>query len=217
MKPRTEPDQALGRVSQWDLAKGLGFVAPDSGGERLLLRRADLIGRLSSRQPQLGEPVRYSVRVDGAQRRAVRVQSLQPTKPPAAPAPKSAPGGSTSTSRLLVIPAFALVLGSIHLSWPLPRWLSVLYGGLSMALFLVYGLDKWAARKGQSRVAERTLHALALAGGWPGALLGQQLFRHKTAKPNFLRWTWTMVCINMLLVLLICTPLATPLFEPLFK
>jgi uncharacterized membrane protein YsdA (DUF1294 family) len=119
-----------------------------------------------------------------------------------------------STSRLLVIPAYALVLGSIHLSWPLPRWLTVLHGGLSMALFIIYGLDKWAARKGNNRVAEGTLHALALAGGWPGALVGQQVFRHKTAKPSFLRWTWAMVCLNMLLVLVICTPILLPLLTP---
>jgi uncharacterized membrane protein YsdA (DUF1294 family)/cold shock CspA family protein len=210
MKPRTEPDQALGRVSQWDVAKGLGFVQPDAGGERLLLRRADLTGRLSSRQPQVGEPVRYQPKLERGQRRATRVQSLVPSKPaPPPPPPKPV---APSTSRLLVIPAFALVLGSIHLAWPLPRWLTVMYGGVSMALFLVYGLDKWAARKGQSRVAERTLHLLAC--GWPGALLGQQLFRHKTAKPSFLHWTWAMVSLNLILVLLICTPILTPLLSP---
>jgi uncharacterized membrane protein YsdA (DUF1294 family) len=83
-----------------------------------------------------------------------------------------------------------------------------------MALFIIYGLDKWAARKGNNRVAEGTLHALALAGGWPGALVGQQVFRHKTAKPSFLRWTWAMVCLNMLLVLVICTPILLPLLTP---
>ncbi|MFN7694859.1 MAG: DUF1294 domain-containing protein [Burkholderiales bacterium] len=212
MKPRTEPDQALGRVSQWDAAKGLGFVQPDAGGERLLLRRADLTGRLSSRQPQVGEPVRYFAKLERGQRRATRVQTLQPS--PTASAPQVARQKPVSTSRLLVIPAYALVLGSIHLSWPLPRWLTVIHGGLSMALFIIYGLDKWAARKGNKRVAERTLHALALAGGWPGALLGQQVFRHKTAKPSFLRWTWAMVCLNMLLVLMICTPILLPLLNP---
>lgn len=196
--------QALGRVSQWDAAKGLGFVQPEGGGERLLLRRADLQGRLRTQAPQPGEPVRFERAADG--RRALRVYSLAP--PPAraaAPAPSASRPAGPGSNRLLVIPVFALLLGLLHWQQPLPRPVPLLYGALSTALFLVYGLDKWAARKGQSRVAEGSLHLIALMGGWPGALLGQQLFRHKTAKPSFLRLTWAMVALNIALLLLLWT------------
>ena len=33
---------------------------------------------------------------------------------------------------------------------------------------------------------ERTLHLLALLGGWPGAILARRRFRHKTMKVPFL-------------------------------
>lgn len=201
MTRSSRSSQALGRVSQWDAAKGLGFVQPETGGERLLLRRADLQGRLRSQQPAVGEPLRFQVSADG--RRALQVQSLAP--PPAAQAraaaPAARPKAGVNSNRLLVIPVFALLLGLLHWQQPLPRPVPLLYGALSTALFLVYGLDKWAARKGQARVAEGSLHLIALLGGWPGALLGQQLFRHKTAKPAFLRLTWAMAALNISLLL----------------
>ena len=50
---------------------------------------------------------------------------------------------------------------------------------MSLATFIVYFGDKRAARLGRARVSEATLHGLALACGWPGALLAQQLLRHK--------------------------------------
>ena len=51
--------------------------------------------------------------------------------------------------------------------------------------FLVYGWDKLMARTGGFRVSERFLHSLEVLGGWPGALLAQKCFRHKTRKSNF--------------------------------
>jgi uncharacterized membrane protein YsdA (DUF1294 family)/cold shock CspA family protein len=209
-KPADEPSWALGRVQQWDAAKGLGFVQPDKGGERLLLRRVDLTGRMRTREPQVGEPVRFLAvgQGPGELLRATRVSTLLAAPAPPAPPPRPSSPGS---ARLLVIPGFALLLGSIQLAWTLPRFVTVLYGGLSMALFLVYGLDKWAARRNQPRVRESVLHALAAFGGWPGALLGQQIFRHKTAQPRFLRITWGMVVLNLVVLLLVCTPVLSPL------
>ncbi len=43
--------------------------------------------------------------------------------------------------------------------------------------FAAYWLDKFAARTGRWRTAERTLHLFGLVGGWPGALVAQRVFR----------------------------------------
>lgn len=56
---------------------------------------------------------------------------------------------------------------------------------LSLVTFVVYGYDKRQAKRGGQRVPEKRLHILALAGGFLGAYLGQQYFRHKTQKPVF--------------------------------
>ena len=201
------PVQALGRISQWDAAKGLGFVEAQTDGAKLLLRRADLSGRLRALGPRVGEPVRFVAVQSGGQRRATQVQSTAPPPVPQGQARARRPRAASSTG-LLVIPAFALVLGMLHLTWPLPRPVPLLYGALSMAMFIVYAIDKWASkREGQSRVAENSLHLIALMGGWPGALLAQHILHHKTSKPAFLRTTWAMVAANILLLLALGTPL----------
>lgn len=51
--------------------------------------------------------------------------------------------------------------------------------------FLAFGWDKWKAKRETTRIPEKRLHFLALMGGWPGAVLGQKSFRHKTIKPVF--------------------------------
>jgi uncharacterized membrane protein YsdA (DUF1294 family) len=61
---------------------------------------------------------------------------------------------------------------------------------MSVVTYIVYALDKNAARRRRHRVAERTLHLLALVGGWPGALIAQRLLRHKTHKRRFLALFW---------------------------
>ena len=76
-------------------------------------------------------------------------------------------------------------------------------GILSIVTFVLYGYDKGAARHGNRRISELTLHLLALCGGWPGGLAGQLLFRHKTRKSSFLLCFWLTVLANgaMLFVL----------------
>lgn len=56
---------------------------------------------------------------------------------------------------------------------------------LNLTAFFTYGWDKCRAKKGQWRVPEHTLLALACAGGGVGALLGMRVFHHKTRKTKF--------------------------------
>ena len=70
------------------------------------------------------------------------------------------------------------------------------YAVLSLVLFAVYGADKAAARQGTRRTPESRLHLLALAGGWPGALVARRVFRHKTRKQPFTAIFWCTVVAN---------------------
>lgn len=85
------------------------------------------------------------------------------------------------------------------------------YGLLSVLLFGLYGLDKAQAVAEGRRIPEKTLHQLALLGGFPGGLLGRTIFRHKTRKPVFILVLLGSVAIHLILwvVLLIFFHLVT--------
>ncbi|MFO0796596.1 MAG: DUF1294 domain-containing protein [Gemmataceae bacterium] len=68
----------------------------------------------------------------------------------------------------------------------------------SAAAFAAYGFDKRrAGTPGARRIPERTLHVLALAGGWPGALVAQKQFRHKTQKTRFRVVFWATAALHV--------------------
>ena len=66
----------------------------------------------------------------------------------------------------------------------------LVYLSMSVVTFAVYGWDKSAASRGRRRVPEPTLHLLELLGGWPGALLAMQVFKHKRRKWRFAIVVW---------------------------
>lgn len=70
----------------------------------------------------------------------------------------------------------------------------------SIASFGAYAIDKVAAVRRRGRIRERTLHLLALAGGWPGAWVAQQLFRHKTRDVSFRMVYWSIVALHLVAI-----------------
>lgn len=67
---------------------------------------------------------------------------------------------------------------------------------ISLLTLLVYGIDKSRAMNKGWRIPESTLHILSLLGGWPGAIIGQQVFRHKRRKGGFMVAFWLTVILN---------------------
>jgi uncharacterized membrane protein YsdA (DUF1294 family) len=76
-------------------------------------------------------------------------------------------------------------------------WIIVVYGIASVLCFIAYAVDKSAAIGRRRRIPECTLLLLGALGGWPGALLAQQLLRHKTLKTAFLIAHWCTVAVNL--------------------
>ena len=56
---------------------------------------------------------------------------------------------------------------------------------INVLTFLVYGIDKLKAKQGSWRISEATLLLLAVLGGSIGALLGMQVWHHKTMHKKF--------------------------------
>lgn len=84
--------------------------------------------------------------------------------------------------------------------------IACLYGAFSLLTFLVYGLDKMAAIRKGWRVREATLHMFGILCGWPGAILAQRLFRHKTRKQPFRTIFWGTVLINGAVLIWLVSP-----------
>ena len=83
-----------------------------------------------------------------------------------------------------------------------PQYLSAWLGLLNLIVFSLYGWDKKQSMLHGRRIRERTLHGLSLMGGWPGAFVGQVLFRHKRAKPVFTLVHWASFALSVLLAYL---------------
>jgi uncharacterized membrane protein YsdA (DUF1294 family) len=110
---------------------------------------------------------------------------------------------------------FLLCIAGASVVHKLPLKLLALYVGASLITFAAYAIDKAAARRNRQRIAEKTLHLLSIVGGWPGALLAQELVRHKSVKPEFRRVFWGTVLINCAVLVLFVTPLGAQLFRAL--
>ena len=77
------------------------------------------------------------------------------------------------------------------------RWFVGFYALMSAISFSLYGLDKRSSTRGGWRTSEARLHLIELLGGWPGALLAQRVFRHKTRKMSFLVVFYLATAVNL--------------------
>lgn len=75
--------------------------------------------------------------------------------------------------------------------------IAAIYLVASVVTFVAYGWDKLKAVRSGWRVQEQTLHLMELLCGWPGALLGQQVFKHKRSKKAYMRWFWVIVALHV--------------------
>ena len=98
-----------------------------------------------------------------------------------------------------MLAAFASLYAVAAVLRGVPAWADLLYAGASALCFALYAIDKSAARAGRERISESMLLSLGFVGGWPGAIVAQQLFRHKTAKRSFRIRFWLSVVANIAL------------------
>jgi uncharacterized membrane protein YsdA (DUF1294 family)/cold shock CspA family protein len=185
----------LGRISDWNDAKGFGFVTPNGGGDRAFVH-IKAFGR-QGRRPVTGDLVAYTVQRDAKGRLnagAVRFADARAARA------KPMPGfHHTFPRKSVAVFAFAVlvVAGLLH---KLPVEVVFAYLAMSSVATFLYGFDKSAAERGRRRTPESTLHLVALLGGWPGALLSQGMFRHKASKAAFQAGFWLTVLGNCALL-----------------
>ncbi|MFT8231110.1 DUF1294 domain-containing protein [Pseudomonas guariconensis] len=101
--------------------------------------------------------------------------------------------------RLLALAGLCLLpaVGAAQMAFSGQSWAPlVVYPLASLVSLLLYWQDKQRARTQAWRTPEKVLHASELCGGWPGALVAQQLFRHKTRKVSYQATFWVIVMLH---------------------
>ena len=178
-----------GVLVDWNDERGFGFITPSTGGARVFAHMSEFP---RGQRPVSGCHVTYAeVRDERDRSRASHVRYL--SVPPAGRIRARGVPLALATATLF----FTVLVGLVVLG-ELPAMLLASYGLFSALAFLMYRSDKSAAERGKRRTPESTLHAIALVGGWPGALLARQVFRHKTIKQPFRTTFWVTVITNCL-------------------
>lgn len=186
----------VGRISDWNDDKGYGFVVPHDGGDRAFVHIKAF--QAGSRRPVAGDLISYAIARDTRGRNNAtqvrfagqRIEQRKAAKPPMRIS--RIPRAWLGSGCLLAI-AIATVFGIFPLA------VAIACGLLSVLSYLMYWLDKEAAQRNAQRIPENTLHLVDLLGGWPGALIAQQQFRHKTIKVSFQFVFWCSVLGNLAL------------------
>lgn len=63
--------------------------------------------------------------------------------------------------------------------------ISIIIAIINIVTFIIYGIDKYKAKKGKWRIPENSLIGLAIIGGSIGAYLGMRVWHHKTMHLKF--------------------------------
>ncbi len=174
-----------GTLTSWNDERGFGFITPDDDARPVFVHINDFIRR-GSRRPTQNQAVSY-VLSSGSKGRPCAADVAFADEQPRA----SGIGSSIIAPLFLAAVAFS----SFHLN-KIPRLFFWWYVIASLLTFIIYARDKAAAKSGSWRTPESSLHLLALLGGWPGAVLAQQVLRHKSKKQSFRVVFWITVLLN---------------------
>jgi len=213
--------ELAGIICQWNDQKGFGFIKGHDGSSvffHITSLRGDCRPQVNDKVfyiPKKDEQARISaahvrhfeLKVDNPKIR-VKHSVVSPTKNPyvpqrSLPLTKSKEKGTQSSGRirslrlklllfilLLVLPMLGAVRVFIDQQF---IWVFVIYILVSLITFYLYWNDKKIAGTNQRRTPEITLHFFEFIGGWIGALVAQQMFRHKTRKISYQLKFWIII------------------------
>lgn len=183
-----------GTLKTWNDERGFGFVVPSEGGQEVFVHiKAFPSG---TGRPTVGQVLNFEVETGSDGKKKARAVQY-PVRAKTSPRPRVEFQARWTLPRKLAIPLFVGIYAFVVWRWGFSLPVLLSYFGLSLVAFFLYAVDKSAAKSGRRRTSEKTLHLFSLAGGWPGALVAQQLLRHKTSKQSFIYAFWFTVLVNV--------------------
>lgn len=75
---------------------------------------------------------------------------------------------------------------------------------INLVSFMMFGIDKYKARRGQWRISEATLLAVAAIGGSIGARMGMKVWHHKTLHSKFRYGVPIILLVHIALMAYFC-------------
>ncbi|MEQ3696133.1 MAG: cold shock and DUF1294 domain-containing protein [Pseudomonadales bacterium] len=213
-----------GSILDWNDDKGFGFISSPSFESKVFFHIKSVKQR--NRRPSVGDSVVFQTLKDTQGRNnAVVVSLLNSTSDNTVATPRSSakvrPANAKAASRRpsyinrsratgksskakrggsplgwLLFICYWVVLSAVAMMNPTLFLPLVYLAAISVVTYLVYALDKRAARNNQYRVSESHLHFLSLIGGWSGALVARYRLRHKSIKTEFRIVFWITVIMN---------------------
>lgn len=194
-----------GRITTWKDDRGFGFITPEGGGEEAFVHIKDFDNR--QRRPSGNEAVTYRRNVDEKGRVQAKDVSFMG---------EGIGSHGRSYQSVWIAGVFLGAVAGAVLAGALPVGILVVYLVTSVIAFCAYALDKSAARRDAWRTRESTLHLMALLGGWPGALVAQWVFRHKTSKTSFQISFWVTVVVNCVALGWLISPAGRSMLQDVF-
>jgi uncharacterized membrane protein YsdA (DUF1294 family)/cold shock CspA family protein len=194
-----------GTLSSWNDERGFGFISSAGNGAGIFVHITAF--PWSPVRPHVGEQLTFEIELTSEGKR--RAKSVRPVGPASAQRPhQRKPPVIRGAVALGTIVAFVVLYLVVNWYWVIPGWVAALYLGSSAICYLAYATDKSAAAAGRWRVSESTLLTLGLLGGWPGAIVAQQVLRHKTVKTRFQFAFWGTVALNVAAFMTFSSPIS---------
>lgn len=216
-----------GTIIRWDDGKGFGFISISSG-EKVFFHISAVRGAFRPKQGeavmfQLGKDAQGRPRAIHVRSESLAVDNprirVKPKEQGVAPSSTLSsenrraekPSAISSTNKrhlyeqaipwhyllvLLILPVMGVADLAVNYHTP---WGVLIYAAASFLAYYFYWDDKRRAKRNEWRITEANLHFWSLAGGWPGAFIAQQQFRHKTKKLSFQIVFWFIVIAHQLL------------------
>lgn len=192
-----------GLLKTWNDERGFGFIQPLAGGQEIFVHVKAFPGVVARPAPNLKVTYEVEVTADG-KKKATNVRPLLTSR--FASHRAFIPISKWSKASIVALCSFGLAFLLVSLVWRPSPMFAIVYILASLACFALYGHDKNAAKAGEWRISEGALLMAGLVGGWPGAVVAQQMFRHKTSKVSFQIAFWMTVFVNVMGALWMTTP-----------